>query len=118
MHPLLPEPLRLQGMPQHSALLQNQLKAIPNCVPISEPSTLSLASRKTWLQERLATGDMRVIELAKRFPKVHNLSIKEQFKPTLDWMQASIGSSDEKLAKLSWSQQWQWHVTQEVSTKS
>jgi hypothetical protein len=51
-----------------------------------------------------------LIELAKRSPKVHNLSIEEQLKPTLDWLQERLGlmrswenwfdASDEILSKL------------------
>jgi hypothetical protein len=67
---------------------------------LAETSTRSIEALD-WLQERLAKGDERAVELAKRFSKVHNLSMKEQLKPTLDWMQASVGSSDEELAKLS-----------------
>jgi hypothetical protein len=53
-----------------------------------------------WLQKRLGLHDAQSNALAKRFPKVHTLSIEEQLAPTLDWLQARIGLSDEELGEL------------------
>jgi hypothetical protein len=53
-----------------------------------------------WLQERLVLDNEQLIELAKRFPKVHALSVEERLKPTLDWLQERLEFSDEELVKL------------------
>jgi hypothetical protein len=45
------------------------------------------SERLDWLQERLGLNNEQSIELARRFPKVHSLSIEEQLEPTLDWLQ-------------------------------
>ena len=68
--------------------------------PSLQHEELDQSETLDWLQERLAFNNKQLIPLAKRFPKVHTLSIEEQLKPTLDWLQARIGLSDEKLREL------------------
>jgi hypothetical protein len=43
-----------------------------------------------WLQIRLGSNDEHLIELAKRFPEVHTLSIEEQLQTMLDWLQIQV----------------------------
>ena len=54
----------------------------------------------TWLQERLGLKDEQSIELAKRFPEVHTLSVEEQLQPTLDWLEQRLSFSDDRLGEL------------------
>jgi hypothetical protein len=53
-----------------------------------------------WLEERLGFTEEQSLELARRFPTIHTLSIEAQLAPTLDFLQQRIGLNDDQLRKL------------------
>jgi hypothetical protein len=77
---------------------ENALLASPN---LQSAIILDQSEPLDWLQERLVlNNEQSSIELARPFPKVHTLSIEEQFEPTLDWLQQRIGLNHEELGEV------------------
>jgi hypothetical protein len=75
---------------------RNALFASPNL----DDEIIDQSESLDWLQGRLGFNYEQSIELARRFPNVHTLSIDEQLKPTLDRLQRRIGLSNDKLGEL------------------